>query len=1062
MSQRPREIDAGFAEFARLDSQGRYVEAIPVAERLYELTKRHLGASHYDTAAAMNDLGELYRLTSDYDRARPLLEGALEIWEQNKSQLQDQSTSVSSLLDFVLNKKRRKIAIIDQNIAAALDNLGGLYRQTGDYQKAESRYLRALEIRERVLGPSHTITARTLNNLAGLYHVAGSYEKSARLYERALAIRRRVLGEKHPDTATIMDNLGVLYHQLGRVFRARSLFEKALAIRDQALPDSHPAIVNSLNNIGASYLDTGQIDRAEPLFERALAIREKTLKPGQVDIAESLGNLAQVYTQKRDYEKARSLWQRSLAIQEAVGPVPNTAVCLQGLGQLAALSRDFNGAEPLLQRALEILKTTLDPQHPAVGTCIAQLAMNYAAQSQWDKAFAGLVEAAAVEDRTLSEVLSLLPEIERARCAAQARVLVEATLSLVFTQFRDAPGAVSQALDILLRRKTLAAEVAAVQHQASLSDRYPHLKDRFERLALLRGQIARKVLSGPDPKEREKGHRATLDQWRDQCETLEAELAREIPELRLERELAEADSRTVASRLPDGGALIEFAKFHLLNFQAVPARGEEQQIGERYVAFLLASRAPEQVRLVDLGEAGLIDAEIQAFRARVTGTEDRGMVGPDEENPGSPAPTETETDRLRALVFDPLAQSLGSCRRLMIAPDGELTRLPFEALLGASGRPLLDDFEISYLASGRDLLRLGRAATGAISAGPPLVIADPAFDLEADAGVATADPHPGLISRIRDWLGRDFPEFEPPGGPRTDCGADETGDGAWWGRLSRDIRQGESPFTALGGSRVEGEGLASRLGGITLIGETALEGRVKRHRSPAILHLATHGFFLPNQPRTAPNLTIGPMDRLALEESPMLRSGLALAGANTFMRERRTVTDDMEDGLLLAEDAARLDLLDTDLVFLSACETGLGVVQMGEGVLGLRSAFTQAGARTLIMTLWKISDLATAILVDRFYERLLAGAAKGEALREAQRYLRTATLSALRDRWLSAEMQERLAAGDPQRRHRLAALAAMSDDAQPFAHPYYWAGFILQGDTGPLGWHPDAAYVRAV
>ena len=106
------------------------------------------------------------------------------------------------------------------------------------------------------------------------------------------------------------------------------------------------------------------------------------------------------------------------------------------------------------------------------------------------------------------------------------------------------------------------------------------------------------------------------------------------------------------------------------------------------------------------------------------------------------------------------------------------------------------------------------------------------------------------------------------------------------------------------------------------------------------------------------------------------------------------------------------------------------------------------------MTLWKVSDLATAILVDHFYERLLDGTPKGKALRQAQHDLRTGELGELRPRWLSEPMRESLAAGDAKRRRKLDELAAMPDDFRPFTHPYYWAAFILQGDDGVLRWQP--------
>jgi CHAT domain-containing protein len=232
-------------------------------------------------------------------------------------------------------------------------------------------------------------------------------------------------------------------------------------------------------------------------------------------------------------------------------------------------------------------------------------------------------------------------------------------------------------------------------------------------------------------------------------------------------------------------------------------------------------------------------------------------------------------------------------------------------------------------------------------------------------------------------------------------------------------------------------------------------------RSPGLLHLATHGFFLQDQPHDADKELrdlgwVGAEGwgggRLSgpLPESPMLRSGLALAGANTWLRQG-ALPEEAEDGLLTAEDVAGLDLLDTELVVLSACETGLGEVRTGEGVFGLRRAFIVAGAKALVMSLWKVPDLPTAVLMERFYHNLLSRQLpRAEALREAQAHVRDITVGRLRPTWLSPEMIGRLSAGNPEVEAYLLKLARGPDEDRPFSRPYFWGAFICQGDPGPL------------
>jgi CHAT domain-containing protein len=281
------------------------------------------------------------------------------------------------------------------------------------------------------------------------------------------------------------------------------------------------------------------------------------------------------------------------------------------------------------------------------------------------------------------------------------------------------------------------------------------------------------------------------------------------------------------------------------------------------------------------------------------------------------------------------------------------------------------------------------------------------------------------------------------------------------GRRSRDLDRGTLRFGRLPGTRVEGQRIGELLGVEPWLEAAALEAPLKACRSPRILHIASHGFFLEDQKRD-PNKELrglgaagweaGSTERLSGPglENPLLRSGLALAGANTWLGNG-TSPPEAEDGLLTAEDVSGLDLLDTELVVLSACETGLGEVQTGEGVFGLRRAFVLAGAKTLVMSLWKVPDLATAILMERLYEDLLQRRLpRSEALRDAQFHVRDLTVGEIRGRWLSAETLERLAAGDTDTKQKLHDLAHSPDGHRPFADPYYWGAFICQGDPGPL------------
>ncbi len=426
-------------------------------------------------------------------------------------------------------------------------------------------------------------------------------------------------------------------------------------------------------------------------------------------------------------------------------------------------------------------------------------------------------------------------------------------------------------------------------------------------------------------------------------------------------------------------------------FHVKRVKNQQQPTNDRYIAFVLPSGQQPMLQLVDLGEAAVVDSLLERFRTAVTGPgiaitaetqieleasmqQDRGLLQkvllslPEalmRDVTGVEESTDEEELRRAGLnlymhVWNPIAAVLGQIRRIFVSPDGELARLPWSVLPTPNGY-LIDHFDISYVSSTSDFM--ATAITSPQSPDRPLVIADPDFNF------GTPD--------------------------RYDC----------------------LPFQRLWSTRLEGKEVSKLLHVTPLLDSASVKAEMTRHMpngsAPSIIHLATHGFFLPDCRDQAPLWSAEGWHRLAGQHftNPLLQSGLAFAGVNTWLR-RLEPPSNAEDGLLTAEDVARLDLLETELVVLSACETGLGEIQNGEGVFGLGRSFVLAGAKTLVMSLWKVPDRATQELMVGFYERLIRGEGRAEALRQAQLELK-----------------------------------------KGYRHPRNWGAFICQGDPGPLPEH---------
>jgi tetratricopeptide (TPR) repeat protein len=974
---------------------GDHAAAVPLKRLALEIRRAALGEHHPDYANSLNSLASLYLAMGDHAAALPLFHQALEI-------------------------RRTALGEHHPDYATSLHNLAALYLAMGDHAAALPLYRQAVEITRTALGENHPDLATSLNNLAALYRAMGDHAAALPLCRQALEIARTALGENHPAFAASLSTLAWLYEDMGDHAAALPLKRLALEIHRAALGEHHPDYATSLNSLASLYAAMGD-HAALPLSCQALEIRRIALGEHHPDYATSLNNLAELYQAMGDHAAALPLFHQALEIHRtALGEHhPHYAASLNNLAALYEDMGDHAAALPLYRLALEISRTALGEDHPDYATSLNNLALSYAAMGRASEALPLMEQAASINDRMIGQILAIGSERQRVAYLTTDLWKLYTFLSLVQQHLGDSLAAARAILDLVLRRKAITAGAVAAQRDAVLGGRYPALEPKLRELAALRMQIARKTLAGPGPEGLE-SHLRILAGWHARRERLEADLARQIPEMNLEHQLRAADRRAVALNLPEGVVLVEFVRFEVFDFQAVPARGESNWKPARYVAFVLPGGAPEEVHMIDLGEAEPIDRLIADFRAGII-AEAEADDGRDMARRREEAAPTAESDAglaLRATLFDRLAPALGSRTRLLIAPDGDLARLPFEVLPTGDGRRLIDAYQISYLSCGRDVLRFGAGVTG--QTGDPLVVADPDFDLEAMISTGPVPAKPGFWSRL---LGRGKKTI---GSPTQSVPTPQT-TAPSAGRHSRDLDRDRSAyhFHRLPGTRAEGERIATRLGVSPWLDATALEGRLKAAcRSPRILHLATHGFFLPDQPRdlNCEGRGLGfdfggfagvndGLTRLSgpMMENPMLRSGLALAGANTWLRSGNP-PEEAEDGLLTAEDVTGLDLLATELVVLSACETGLGQVHVGEGVFGLRRAFVLAGAKTLVMSLWKVPDEPTRELMEDFYRRLLAGQGRAEALRQAQLAMKA-----------------------------------------KYPAPFYWGAFICQGDPSPLG-----------
>lgn len=947
---------------------GNFAKAESFFQRALAVREKVLGPEHPDTATSLNALGEVYRETAAYAKAEPLYQRALAIREKVLGlEHPDTATPLNNLAEVYRRTAvyakaeplyKRALGIVEKvlgpehpDTVTSLNNLAVFYDDIGAYSKAEPLYQRALAIREKTLGPQHALTALSLNNLAGLYKSAGAYAKAEPLYQRALTITEKELGSNSSDTATLLKNLASLYRETGAYAKAESLYQRALAIHEKTLGPEHPLTASSLNSLAVNYIDTSDYVKAEPLYQRALMIREKVLGVEHPDTAVSLSNLAGLYRHTGAYAQAELYYQRALAIREKVldSEHPDIAASLNNLAVLYDDNGAYAKAKPLYQRALAIREKVLNPDHPDIAASLNNLGSLAWQAENSVSALPFFERAQAIDRKNIEAFLPVSSEVRRHLYVQQFFKRSYATISwsLAVSNPQGTLLGLASVFDIKGRvLDTFSDSVARLRQSVNQEDHA-----LFDQLTAITRQLSTLTYQGLGRLSAD-AYRTRLADLTAQQEQLEGELSKRSAAFR--QQASPITPEAVRSVLPPRTALIEWFRYRPFNPRGKDEKTKWNQ--PHYVAYVLRKNVEPAV--ADIGEAEVIDQLTQDFRKALS-------------DPQSMYTKEVAAE-LYVRLMKPLLPHLSNLGRLLISPDGALNLVPFGALIDDEGRYLAAQTEVAYLTSGRDLISSERESHARAAS---VVVANPDFGPAAP------------------FIMPDEQALRPS--------------------RSFEIDHNGVTFNALPGTAEEAKTLKELLKvseDHVLTQAKATEERFKQIHRPRILHVATHGFFLKDNelPGVALKQVGFSQDRtpVPLGENPLLRSGLALAGANV----RRSGEND--DGILTAAEVAQIDLHGTQLVVLSACETGIGDVQNGEGVYGLRRALVLAGAETQVTSLWKVADEATKDLMVDYYQRLLNGEGRSEALRNAQ-------LSMMKSKDRS--------------------------------HPYYWAAFVPIGDWRPLG-----------
>jgi tetratricopeptide (TPR) repeat protein len=1011
--------------------QGRYTEAEPLYKRSLAIREKALGPDHPDVAVALNNLGSLYQDQGRYADAEPLLKRSLAIKEKR---LGADHPNVASTLDNLGSLYqdqgryadaeplfRRSLAIREKalgpdhpDVAMSLYNLAKLYLAQGRYADAEQLYKRSLAIQEKALGPDHPYVATDLNELAELYLTQGRYADAEPLFRRSLAIAEKRLGADHPYVATTLNNLGSLYKDQGRYTKAEPLFKRALAIEEKGLGPDHPNVATDLNNLAELYLTQGRYTEAEPLYKRSLAIREKALGPDHPDVAEALNNLGSLYQDQGRYTEAEPLYKRSLVVKEkALGPNhPNVATILNNLATLYTRQDRYADAEPLFKRALAIEEKGLGPDHPNVATDLNNLAALYDEQGRYAEAEPLYKRALAIREKSLGpdhpdvgQSLNNLAALydEQGRYA-EAEPLYKRALAIRekslgpdhpdvgqslnnLAALYDEQGRYADALPIIRRtirehrsQKSAAFPVLLGLQKAKLitpgqafSDSYNVLQftsssaaaeavnKLAQRYAAGTGELAGLVREDQDlAAESGRVDKALIGAVskapNERNQAAEDQMRNRLAEITVEKsKLAE----TLAQRFPDYVALSKPQPLTLAETQKLLADDEAVvafDVGEgNSYAWVVTKSDAFWTEIPTTSK--VLNEQVQQLRQSLTFKKDKPFDA-------------VLAHKIYEQTFGLIATKIAGKKRLSVIANGALTSIPFALLVASdpAGKSLKEtdwlvkSYAITVIPSIYSLKTMRAQAAVSSAPKPMIAFADPVFSKQAYAQAGAQQVAMRSLSSF--YQGSQI-----------------------------DVRSLGEQLVQLPSTRDEVQAIAKSLRvdksdiklGLNATVTAVKHGKLDQYR---IVYFATHGLVAGelekfNKAKAEPALV------LSIPDKPT----------------------DEDDGLLQASEVAQLKL-NADWVVLSACNTASAEGVGAEPLSGLARAFLYAGARSLVVSHWDVSDEATPGLMSNLFDisAKKPNLSHGEALREA-------TLKLLED-------------------------AKTNDDA----HPRMWAPFVVVGE----------------
>jgi len=950
-------------QVSTLTDKNEFTVAFPVAIQAVEKAKNEFGEGHRNHITSLVSLGVLYFETGKYDSARFFYEQAMEAGKKTfGTEDSDYAKILNNLARVLLQKgDYSRAEVLYQQAGAIWEKIYGqesvlvtnyliglavIYERTGQYAKAEKNYLETIRILSKIKSRDHPNYSLSLNNLAILYSRMGQYEKSEPLFTEASEIRKAWNKGLHSDYAETLHNLANLYTDMGQFEKAESLYNKAKLIRAHVFGERSYEFAQSLSDIAIMYAINQQFSKAEAHFLQTINLVGELLGENHPDYATNLNNLAQVYQSMQAYEKAAFYLAKAIEIRKkTIGEMhPYYASSMSTMMLLYTRTREYEKAAQAAAECLRIRKITLGENHPEYISTLFNLAEVYIRMDRFEQAEPLLVMATQNTLQNIRKVFSILSENEKVKYLANNQLMIDNDNSFIFNYRRASSSMLANNYNLQLGFKSLSLADTRNMLQAARNNLDTGVQKIFSKWLQQKNLLARQY-SLPKSKQM-----TGIDSLESEAEDLEKKLSRLLTGFREQQSAFNLTVADIQKSLQQDEAAVEFVKFNYFR------KGNTDSV--LYAAYILKPNHPDPVFVPLFEERQLqriLDSAGKSATAKVSklyrGVEIKGKT-----SAGS-------GKDLYQLIWSPLEPHLENLKRISYAPSGKLNEIALHALPADSNILLIDKYQMQQYTSTRQLaLRKQESKTN--HPGNIALFGDAHFSMDSTELVA--------VRKVNSY-------DSSASVPFTISSTRGSYSGSWPGL----------PGTAEEVKKINELFAREKISATVYTKSHASEENLKRQsgNSPYILHIATHGFFLPEPEVKSTATNSATQSNKKIADEPLLRSGLILSGGNHVWSGKAPI-EGVEDGIITAYEISQLNLSNTELVVLSACETALGDIKGSEGVFGLQRAFKMAGVKKMIVSLWQVPDKETAELMTAFYSYWLKGKTIEAAFAQAQADMR--------------------------------------------------------------------------